>query len=647
MGISITSESVETLINRGLSLNLRSINSDITKLFQRYSVALNSINGSELFGNMQTRQLQDNNGVSTEYAKGRIVFKNAIDKLQFLIDNRNKIASSLGITADEIYRNRRNLGVIDDYLAKLGKLYDLGEPGQTMQMYISKYDGNIGSLDSQKDWVDYILTQDWIDNLAYKVVSNVQLSEQEQILSDHRIEYLADFIQGMLKDHEIDYHKKLDTFNEELFLDKPNYRKGTDGKTNILEPIDGESRVIDAVNRLNSFGKLNYGFYEIFKPIGGTTEKYIKIKLSSSGELDITGVIGLSDCEHVEWEYGSMEYLRSLNTGNQRYRFKLSIPFNDTNSILWWKPDHEEPLEVDYSEEEEGEITQPTGNRYYKPYETERFLRWFGTNYVPVIDANSVTKKTICSIPVISNDVESSAFYNDATNITERNTDLTKINIDNATSISLLSLAPKATIDIIPILDEENPERSGQYLEFVVSGHQQTSNLSFRITGKMFNAIQGMNHFGNTWRLLTESYATMEKQLLFIEMTKTIYPNTSEIWAKMFPSEDFTPKFLVDMSESLKKLQRPTTIDLLRFRQIDIEAIMKKCDSLFQKRMTFLENISGIDLNRTTEPEIAQKIQYFNENKSLDAHERDRIMNLISGQEYLNENIYDFIMDFP
>jgi hypothetical protein len=105
----------------------------------------------------------------------------------------------------------------------------------------------------------------------------------------------------------------------------------------------------DVMNQLNSFGKLDYGFYEIFKPIGGGKGKHIKIKMSTDGYVDISGVVGLSDCDHWEWEYGSEAYLRSLNTGNQRYLLQLDQPFNDEEdeknpdkprSTLWWKPDN-------------------------------------------------------------------------------------------------------------------------------------------------------------------------------------------------------------------------------------------------------------------------------------------------------------------
>ena len=132
----------------------------------------------------------------------------------------------------------------------------------------------------------------------------------------------------MMADHEVDYHNQMEDFEPEDFLSVPRSRSGT----------------TYAKNKINSFGKLDYGFYEMFKPIGGTTDKYIKVKLSTNGILDISGVVGLSDCKKVEWNYGSRAYLRSLNTGNERYDFKLSIPFNDENSTLWWKPDDKERI---------------------------------------------------------------------------------------------------------------------------------------------------------------------------------------------------------------------------------------------------------------------------------------------------------------
>lgn len=241
-------------------------------------------------------------------------------------------------------------------------------------------------MDSQYDWTDYILTQDWIDKLAGKSIG-IEYSP-----SDYRIEYLSDLIDGLVTDHEIDYHKDIENFNEQEFLNKGR-KTNEEGKSEIVDELE------DAMNMLNSFGKLNYGFYELFKPIGGGKGKYLKIKMFTDGVMDISGVVGLSDCIHWEWEYGSQDYLRSLNTGNQRYLFKLDIPFNDESSTLWWKPDKPEKLPID----EESDEAQPT-TRYFKQYETERFLRWYGTDHVPHMDEDKVEKCTVCSAPSLSSD---------------------------------------------------------------------------------------------------------------------------------------------------------------------------------------------------------------------------------------------------
>jgi len=50
-----THESRDTLINRGLSINIRDINFRLNHLFQRYQAALNVITGNTVFGNSQTK----------------------------------------------------------------------------------------------------------------------------------------------------------------------------------------------------------------------------------------------------------------------------------------------------------------------------------------------------------------------------------------------------------------------------------------------------------------------------------------------------------------------------------------------------------------------------------------------------------------
>ena len=58
----------------------------------------------------------------------------------------------------------------------------------------------------------------------------------ESIQPDHNLEHLADGLDGMVKDHEIDYHRALDEFNADEFLDS--------GESN---------RYINAIDKLNSF----------------------------------------------------------------------------------------------------------------------------------------------------------------------------------------------------------------------------------------------------------------------------------------------------------------------------------------------------------------------------------------------------------
>lgn len=391
---------------------------------------------------------------------------------------------------------------------------------------------------------------------------------------DYRHDYLADKINRMMREHELSLHRGMENFNEIDYFDDPN------GFSNLRE-----SRYVDAVNRLLSMNRLQYMFYSIHKPIGGSREKYIDLKVYTNGEIDISGVVGLEDCQHVEWEYGSREYLRSLNTGNQRYDFKLSIPFNDANSIMWWKPDSPERLDVG-EEQEEGSVTEPTGYRYYKPYETERFLRWFGTNFVPMIDLTQVSRQTVCQSPTLANDVSQINYFSDATNIATMN--MSRANLVPTSSQSLLNVQPRATMKVINKVDPP-----GQYAMFVVNGNQQTTTLSFRVTGKMLNVVQEMNHYPQTWGWLRNTTIGLGKNILALELDNTIYPNVSKIWSRMFPDDKWIPDQWIEIQNILKSIQRPTTIDLLRLRQIDFELIVSRLMEQFDKRYTFLKSMNA------------------------------------------------------
>lgn len=133
----------ETLINRGLSLNMRSINNELTALFQRYSMVLNKVTGNELIGNSQIREIFTNqDGIYKEYAKGQIKFKHGIDKLRYLLDHRTSVSKIIGVSSKDINDNKRNIAKVKEYLKRLESAYELGNTDSNMQMYISKHDGN-------------------------------------------------------------------------------------------------------------------------------------------------------------------------------------------------------------------------------------------------------------------------------------------------------------------------------------------------------------------------------------------------------------------------------------------------------------------------------------------------------------------------
>lgn len=462
-----------------------------------------------------------------EYSKWQIKLKGGIDNLKYLLDHRQTISKLIGVDAEDIDKNKRNLASAKDYLYRLQSNYELGNPQDPIQIYISKHDNNIGSLDSGSDWVDYILTQRWIDKLCDRA-NGGQYSP-----SDYRIEYLSDLIEGMLSDHIIDYHKKIEEFDPSDFL---NQGAITLNGVKIDFPLE------DAMNMLNSFGNLNYGFYELFKPIGNG--RYIKVKMSTDGYVDVSGVVALSDCHHWVWEHGSEEYLRSLNTGNQRYLLQLDMPFNDKNSVLWWKPDNPENLNPEPPYDEQG--NQKPTVKYYKEYEVERFLRWFGNDHIPRIDEDTIEKCTICSSPALPNDTESDNFHTDARNIGESGMDLTRMNIDDSTSQSLLSLYPKTTVSVrtyfhddddpdtyrLPLEDDDS-NKIHQYLEFIVTGNRQTSNISFNVQGHIEDEIQEKNHYLHTMDYMNGELEYIFNYGLFFFLTETISPEIAKVWSNL------------------------------------------------------------------------------------------------------------------
>jgi hypothetical protein len=60
----------KSLEDGDLSMNMKTINSLLTQIFQNYSISLNKITGNAVFSNMVIRQIQNYDGISKEYGKG-------------------------------------------------------------------------------------------------------------------------------------------------------------------------------------------------------------------------------------------------------------------------------------------------------------------------------------------------------------------------------------------------------------------------------------------------------------------------------------------------------------------------------------------------------------------------------------------------
>lgn len=265
--------------------------------------------------------------------------------------------------------------------------------------------------------------------------------------------------------------------------------------------------------------------------------------------------------------------------------------------------------------------------RNFKDYEVERFLRWYGNDHIPRIDEDTLEKCTVCSSPNLTDDTESDNFHTDARNIGEARLDLTRINIDESTSQSLLYLYPKATISVRTYYhDEENktyrfpktvakegevlddPSKIHQYLEFIVTGNRQTSNVAFDVKGWIGTDIQEKNHYLHTLGQMTEEMERLFNYMLFFEVSEVIVPGITTIWdnlnshfwekavdAKVKINEDWIPRNWIYLEDKLQELLKsPTIIDILRFRQLDFDTIiLNNVSQLNIRRDCFLKKLDA------------------------------------------------------
>ena len=563
-----STNSSDNLISRmsATTLDIRGINYQLTRRYQRLAMAYDRIYGGDTIeSNKVIRQSKNiKTGEKIEYPQGRILFKNGIDKIQFLLDHRSELAETLGFDTKEIYDRRRDIGFVNQVMAKLESVYELGDSSKIPQMYISLHDSNTENLDSISDWSQYLMTHDFVDEIGKTDVSD-----------DARLEELSNTIQELMDEHRKSMHESISSFNADEFLDSEN------GASNDAEY---------EMQKLNSIGNATYGIYELFKPIGSSSRKFIKIRVDSDGTIDIQGVLGLDeDCIYIPWIHGSKEYLRSLNTKNKKYEFRLDRDINDSDSSIWWKPDEAEKYEY-VETDDDGNETTTIKSRYFKSYENERMLRWFGTSTIPRIDINGIYKKTICSIPILDTDVvQGKNDFSDSDTLTNLNftkTDIEESESDNGTN-PLLTLAQKSTVEI------EDRGEDGQWLVFVIGGKQKTSTISFHIQGtikKDSESRKGLNQFTRTSRLLVGIYTTLSKNLLYLDSISKDNPRIQELWRSVGGEGKFIPTEWMTIRNGIEDIVwNPSSLDFDRMRQIDLNKIQERIDDMMGERKTFVE----------------------------------------------------------
>lgn len=553
-------------------MNVRSINQRLSGFWSRLATAANLVcHDGQLgqVGNLVKWNVDD--GRSTiGYSVGELALAGGLDPMWYLLGNTQTVGARLGISAEEIWSSRRDMAFVQRCLGQLEARCDMGRQDGTPLLYVSRSDGNTESIDLHRDWVDCIFSQDWIDQLAkHSLASSTEAS-------DVRLGALTSYVQDRILDHELQQHRSLESFDPDLYLDRP------------------DSEFLDVLQRLNSFGQLNYCVYEMYKPIGKVAGRHVKAKLFANGRLEVSGVLGLQNCVHVPWEHGSMDYLRSLNTGNQRYEFKLTLPWNDSSSMLYWKPDEPILTQAAVEEQEAGEdeevqekeqsldsgdtsLTIEGSDPVYanfKEYEDERYLRWFGTTYVPLLDTSAIFRRTVCGIPQIedSDDLDTS----DSTALSI-DPSLIRPVVHSGESEDLLSLTQKATVDLVERED-------GQWLQFVVDGSQETTNLSFCIVGQELGVVQDINHYADTLNRLNSLYVNLTRATMFLGLVQDGLGGNDawlEFAAKEFPSDhdDFVPTWWTQVQEQLGPLVwHPSATDLIRARQLDLDELSAAFD---------------------------------------------------------------------
>lgn len=109
----------------------------------------------------------------------------------------------------------------------------------------------------------------------------------------------------------------------------------------------------------------------------------------------------------------------------------------------------------------------------------------------------------------------------------------------------------------------DDPIKVHQYLEFVVTGNRQTSNISFNVQGHIGGEIQEINHYIHTMDYMRGELEFIFNNGLFFSLTEAIFPEIGKVWSNLKSSinfnEDWNPQNWDYLKTKLKILTRSPT----------------------------------------------------------------------------------------
>ena len=88
-------------------------------------------------------------------------------------------------------------------------------------------------------------------------------------------------------------------------------------------------------------------------------------------------------------------------------------------------------------------------------------------------------------------------------------------------------------------LEDDDSNKIHQYLEFVVTGNRQTSNISFDVQGHVGGEIQEINHYIHTMGYMRGELEYIFNYGLFFSLTEALFPEISKVWSNLNSSINF------------------------------------------------------------------------------------------------------------